>query len=161
MLPDTENARLQELYGQKDRSELISYVSLLRSTGWTLQDIANCLGVQRSTVQYWERKAKNPQSVKEVPYSPREIEQRGVKTVKTFVLIPKNDEIRLKELSIQAKKISNRTPADSPLRQMSYELDCLIYKHVRRMVPVSKIAEAMGVTHRAVRARLERSNFVV
>jgi len=161
MLPEQERDKLLELYDHEDRTALIEYICALRSRQWTLQDIANVLGVQRSTVQYWERKGKLGESVKKVTSSPKEIKNQGNQTVKTYILIPESDRIRLKDLSAQARKISNRTPDNSPLRQAAAELDQLIHKHLLRMVPVSKIAEAMGVTHRAVRSRIERNNLMV
>lgn len=161
MLPEHETDKLKELYQKKDRQPLMAYIAALRKERWTLQDIANALGTTRSTIQYWENKNQNECNDSDIAVSVRKLSSYGVKTKKSFAEIPVADQERMAYLSQQAKKIGNKTPVDSPLHALSQELDEIIYKHLLRLVPVSKIAEACHVTHRAIRARYERSNFVV
>ena len=154
-LPPLESERLLELYENGDRVELKRYIAALRANKWTLQAVAETLGVSKSTVQYWERHAKgvNPE---DAPLSPRGVEVQGVKTVKWRTHVPTKDVEHIAYLAQQARKVRSQTPAGSQLYKDAEMLDFLIQENLTRMVSVTELAGIMGVTNRAVKARIER-----
>ena len=158
-LPAAQAEHLRALYASGDRPGLKAYIVALRAKQWPLRAIGEPLGLSRSTIQYFERSASYIDNTRvEIPLSPRAIETDGVKTVRWRSHIPENQKPTLRLLSDQARRVRAQTPADSPLRRASTDLDYWIEHYLYRMVPVTEIAEAMGVTHRAVKARLERRN---
>lgn len=154
-LPEAESTKLKEIYESGDREELKSYIASLRAQQWPLRAIGEPLGLSRSTIQFWEKNYTDEPN-DEVLYSPRAIETSGVKTVRWRTQILDGDYIRFRELAALAKGVRSQTPQGSPLRLASAELDALIETYLSRMVPITEIAKAMGVTHRAVKARIER-----
>jgi len=67
-----------------------------------------------------------------------------------------SDRDRLVELAASVRTIRGWTPANSQARKDAETLEVLIESYILRGVPVKRIAMRMGVTYRAVAARLER-----
>ena len=159
-LPTAEVDRLKALHESGDRDALRAYIRALREQQWPLRAIGDPLGVSRSTVQYWEQTgqpAKDPKDTV-VPLSPRAITTAGTKTVRWRSRLPEGVAEQLKYHADRAKMVRSQTPPNSPLRQSAKILDDMIALYLSHMVAVTEIAEAMGVTHRAVKARMERRN---
>jgi DNA-binding transcriptional MerR regulator len=157
-LPQAQADRLKALYSSGDRPALKAYIGALRAQGWPLRAIGEPLDLPRSTIQYFEKSADQTADTSSIPLSPKAIETAGTKTVRWRTHIPAEQRPMLRELADKAKRVRSTTPQDSELRQASDRLDSLIQHYLDRMVPVTEIAEAMGVTHRAVNARIERRN---
>lgn len=155
-LPEVEQQKIRDLYASDDRPALKNHIAALRRQHWPLRSIAEALGLSRATVQYWERNADPTSQPEKVPLSPKAIETAGVRTVRWRSHLRQDEAERLAVLAPQAQKVRSQTPEDSPLRDAAALLDALILKAQGRMVAVTEIAQAMGVTHRAVSARLER-----
>ncbi len=160
-LPKEEQDALVALHKGGDRVALKSRILALRAQKWPLRAIGEPMGVGRSTVQMWEQSSSEvDQSMlpEDVKLSPRAIETAGVKEVRWKVAVSSEDVYWLRTLYLSARKVRSQTPQSSPLRANSAELDELIEHYLNKMVPVTDIARHMGVTHRAVKARLERRN---
>lgn len=156
-LPKQEADTLRKLHSSGDRVCLQLYIVALRSQLWSLQDIADALGVGRSTVLYWERNAPDRAAIMpKVPLSPRAIETSGTRTLKQRVHIPHYDKERLPYLAQQARKVTRNTPPTSQLKKDAELFDQLIEQYLQRTVPITEIANTAGISHRAVSARLER-----
>ena len=155
-LPEAEAKILKELRASGDKDALRSKVAALRAQKWTLRTIADAVGVSRTTIQDWERGAPQSDEPPDATLSPKAIETAGDKTVRWRSHIKRVDKERLARLAPQAQKVRSQTPAESPLRQAADLLDLTIVYYIERMTAITEIAEAMGVTHRAVKARLER-----
>lgn len=158
-LPEAQADRLQAIYASGDRPALKAYIAALRARGWPLRAIGDPLGLPRSTVQYFENNAPSDVVVAAaIPLSVRFIENAGAKTARWRTHIPEDHRDLLRTRAADARRVRAQTPANSPLREAAERLDNLIELYLSRMVPVTEIAEVMGVTHRAVTARLERRN---
>lgn len=158
-LPYHEAETLRKLYDSGDRVCLQLYIVALRAQLWSLQEIADVLNVSRSTVLFWERNAPDRAAIMPtVPLSHRAIENAGVRTLKKRVHIPKNDRALLPHLAQQARKVTRTTPSSSQLKKDAELFDRLIEIYLERTVPITEIAQAAGISHRAISARLERKN---
>lgn len=155
-LPPHEIKVLNHMIATGDVSGLRSRVALLRSKGWTLRQLAEVVGVSHTTISNWEDTPTNPDS--RTTLSPKAVTSAGVKTVRWYVRLTSKDREQLADLSKSAKKVTSASSTSSQNYRDSLMLDELIVAHLHRMVPITEIAEAMDVTHRAVRARLERRN---
>lgn len=158
-LPQNEANRLREIHASGDRDALRGYIRALRDRRWPLRAIGEPLGLSRSTIQFWETTGvpeENPSQEIVVSMSPRAIETAGDKLTRRRSEVLEEDKQRMNLLSFMAKQVRSQTPENSPLRRAANELDAKIEEYLKRMVPVTEIAKAMGVTHRAVKARMER-----
>jgi hypothetical protein len=157
-LPPEQAARLRLLHAQGDHESLKTYIAALRAQQWPLRAIGEPLGLSRSTIHYFERNAKGPKDTSSIPLPERAFEVAGAKTVRWRTHLPPEQRDRLADLAKKARRVRAQTPANSELRIAADTLDTLIEVYLHRMVPVTEIADAMGVTHRAVTARIERRN---
>ena len=155
-LPKELVEELLAIYESGDREMLSNYIISLRAQKWPLRAIGEPIGMSKSTVQFWERAATA--DAVDTTYSPRAIESAGVRTVRWSARISDGDLERFRTLSEEARKVRSQTPENSSQRIAAEELDLLIEVYLNKMVTVTDIANAMGVTRRAVRARMERRN---
>ena len=155
-LPEEEATYLKKLYESGDRKALKRHIAALRDKQWPLRAIGEPLGLSRSTIQFWERAADGGYPSKAVTLSPKAIETAGVKTVRWRTRIHPVHWEEFGKLAKSAQKVRSQTPEISQLREDAERLDVLIEYYLNKMVPVTSIAKAMGVTHRAVKARMER-----
>lgn len=155
-LPEDEQRKLREVRQSGDLNELRQRVLALRQKMWPLRAIGDPLDAPRSTVRMWELSADPSLPTPDVPECHRAIRERGEKVTHLRLDVPVSRREELKELASKAKLLRGYTPADSPVRLASNQLDALIAELVAHHVPVKRIAEHMGVTPRAVTARYER-----
>ena len=156
-LPEAQADRLRALHASGDRPALKAYINALRAQQWPLRAIGEPLGLSRSTIQYFEKTAEYvDHTILDIPFSPKAIETAGARTVRWRSHLPGNQKAWLHVLAQQARKVRAQTLPGSAPHRASEDLDNLIEHYLNRMVPVTEIAEAMGVTHRAVKARIER-----
>ena len=161
ILPEAEAARLITLReaGPSQLPALRGRVKALRNANWSLAAIGAPLGANRSTTRMWELGAK-PEDVttaSNVPVPTGPVKTRAVKLVRLYPDVPDGERPELARLADSARRVRGWTPADSQARKDALELERLLEVYVNRGVPLKRIAEHLGVTHRAIAARLERS----
>lgn len=160
-LPEDEAKRLVSLReaGPLQLPALRGRVKALRQAGWSLAAIGTPLGANRSTTRMWELVAKDEDvataSTEPVPPSPEK--NTAIKTVRLYPDVPAAERQELIKLADSARRVRGWTPADSEARKDAKELERRLEIYDKRGVPKKRIAEHLGVTHRAVAARLERS----
>jgi hypothetical protein len=164
-LPEREAEVLRELReaGANALPLLRARVFLLRDGGWSLAAVGAPLGANRSTTRMWQTSAK-PEDVK------RCLKQHGkptvapprsktAKVVRLYPDVPEADRAKLVKLAESARRVRGWTPQDAPERKDASEFEKLLRMyHEERGVPMKRLAEHIGVTHRAIAARLERAD---
>lgn len=171
MLPETESTLLRQLWQDRKLPELRSRVRELYNEGWTLQSIADALQTYRSTVRAWVAHSHvrpgASTTVPEPPNTRNEVPTADIRrhvfagpslpTVDTAALAPRLSaaEIdRIASLSRLARRVRARTPDPSEAREAADELNDLLATQRQRGVPVVELADAAGLTSRAIRTRL-------
>jgi len=160
-LPSTEASRLVALReaGPSQLPALRGRVKALREAGWSLATIGAPLGANRSTTRMWELGAKTEDvtTALENPVPAGPVKSATMKYVRLYPDVPASDRADLVKLADSARRVRGWTPVDSVARKDAQELEHRLEKYDKIGVPKKRIAEHLGVTHRAVAARLERS----
>jgi len=163
-LPDAEAQKLRELReaGPNSLPQLRARVALLREAGWSLAAVGKPLGANRSTTRMWQTSAK-PEDVLAATFEtgtkPVSPERRAsVKVVRLYPDVPEDERDELVKLATSARRIRGWTPPDSEARRDASEFERRLREYNARGVPLKRMAEHIGVTHRAIAARLERSD---
>lgn len=154
-LPPAEAQRLVALRETGDLNALRALVAAYRRAGWTLQAIGAPLGKGRSTVRLWEKTHPVDVALPDVPKAPLRVTKQRV--VKLPPDVPLAEREKLRELAEQARQVRRWTGYDAQERVSSRQLDELLRTYQANGVNSAILARRIGVTHRAVRARLERS----
>ena len=144
------------------RSEMESRLRALWKSGWSLGVIGSSLSpaVPKTTVHFWVRRAVDVNQLKAVPLPPPKSLTTSVPTKHAPRLksispgVPPEIRIRLRELSALSKRYRAKTSPTSPLAQANDELTQIARQLRNRGVPTATIAEAAGVTYRAMARRL-------
>lgn len=159
-LPRDEVIFLSSL-GQED---LESRLLALRDAGWSLSQIGASLSPSRpkTTVHLWTSRAVAKHQHREVPLPPPKSLTTSVPTKNAPRLrtispgVPADMKPRLRELSAKARRYRAKTPPGSPLALANEELTS-VAKTLRSMgVPTAAIAEAAGVSYRAMARRISK-----
>jgi hypothetical protein len=146
------------------RPEAESRLRSLWEAGWSLQILGNSLNPQRpkTTVHFWVKRAENREQQRTIPIPPPKSLTTSVPTKSAPRLrsispgVPADMRPRLKQLSDLAKRYRAKTAPDSPLAQANDELTT-VARTLRSMgVPTASIAEAAGVSYRAMARRLSK-----
>jgi hypothetical protein len=161
-LPEQEARLLRELRqaGPAALPQLRARVAALREAGWALATVGAPVGANRSTTRMWELTAKPADVRKNVkehgkpPAAPPKV--RTMKVVRLYPDVPEAERAELVKLAAQARLVRGHTPQNSPARRAAEEFERRICAYHKRGVPLKRIAEHVGVTHRAIAARLER-----
>lgn len=160
-LPEDEAQRLVALReaGPSQLPALRGRVKALREAGWSLAAIGLPLGANRSTTRMWELGAKTEDvtTASETPVPPAPAKNPAIKLVRLYPDVPAAERQELIRLADSARRVRGWTPADSEARKDAVELERRLEIYHKRGVPLKRIAEHLGVTHRAIAARLERS----
>ena len=158
-LPQDEVAFIAAL----PRPEAESRLRSLWEAGWSLQVLGNSLSPQRpkTTIHFWVKRAETVEQQRAIPAPPKSL-TTSVPTKSAPRLrsispgVPTDMRPRLKELSDLAKRYRAKTAPTSPLAQANDELTS-IARTLRSMgVPTAAIAEAAGVSYRAMARRLSK-----
>lgn len=159
-LPKDEVIFLKNL-GQEDfESRLLA----LREAGWSLSQIGASLSPPKpkTTVHLWTSKAAKKEQIREIPLPPPRSLTTSVPTKNAPRLrtispgVPADMKPRLRELSAKARRYRAKTPPGSPLALANDELTS-VAKTLRSMgVPTAAIAEAAGVSYRAMARRISK-----
>lgn len=140
----------------------------LHKEGWSLQEIADSYSVSKSAAAAWERKGLKicKENNIEAPLAPADalkpkIEKKPSKAPKKEVAdFPIEEQQKIAQLAPMASRVSKNTPANSPSRKAANELVALLDYHSQRGVSLSRLANAAGVTRRAIAQRLEKKKKV-
>jgi hypothetical protein len=135
-------------------------VAALREAGWTLAAVGEPLNANRSTTKMWQLSAK-PEDVTAArelaPIETAPKREQPFKVVRLYPDVPAHDLPELHRLADSARRVRGWASEDSPQRQDAKEFEKKLQVYVERGVPIKRIADHLGVTHRAIAARLERS----
>lgn len=157
-LPDDEVRFLATL----TQDALPARLRQLWLAGWSLNTIATSLRPQRpkSTIHFWVQNAPNIEQTRTLPLPPKKSPQssapldsalrmRSISPEVPLELIP-----HIRQLAELSKRYRSKTPASSPLAAANRELTEISLDLYRRGVPAASIADAAGVTYRAMARRL-------
>lgn len=165
VLPENVSALLKELDTLTPQKNIVrnAYVCALRHAGWTLQAIADGLGVSRERVRQIEN-ATPASLVAEISIFTNEFPVPAVPSIAiekdVYELIVPSDETlaRLKELQPLAQQVRSHSPK---YRAEAEEYSALLWKaHTEEGVTLYRIAKCLGVTHGALRFRLARYGYL-
>lgn len=130
----------------------------LRARGWTYASMSEPFGSPRATAQAWCTRALSTSEIPEaddVPSPPRK-DPGAYRIANIRPKVPHESAERLRSLSQTARKVRGWTDEDAPERTAAVELEDEIARLSDAGVSYADIARAMGVTYRAVAARMER-----
>jgi hypothetical protein len=153
-LPEDEGALLRSLR-ETDRRLFLIRVRALIDAGWPLRAVGEPFNTGRSTVRAWKLAATEATN-KDLEALPSVPTRSRLKVVRLRPDVPEEERDHLVELAQQARSVNRWTPPTAPERRASQELNELLQLYVNRGVPIRTLADRLGVTYRAVVARLER-----
>lgn len=164
VLPEHEVERLRKLRTLDNPAELRARVLALRRKRWPLRAIGEALDVTRMGVRSWVLAAEEDpeivnrsRQITDVPPLPLTARGSGVSIKRVYPRVPEPDLERMKELAPQVRTIRGSTPKDHPSREAAREYSDLLDLYInKRKVPAQHVARAVGVTRRAIVARLEQ-----
>jgi hypothetical protein len=126
----------------------------LNKAGWSLHALANSLTPPRprTTVHYWISNSHAPTPASFPPAYPPPPPQRAIRAVAPTV--PPHLRPRLRELARLAARNRAKIRPDAPQARASAELTEIAHLLRSQGVPTAQIAEAAGVSYRAMHRRL-------
>lgn len=155
-LPQDIVEKLHTLKAQEDTQPLYDYVAHLASVQWPLRTIAQALGVSRTSALNYSRKG-TPDDTQPPPEAPpTDTYGSGVRSKKIVFDVPPAQVPHLQELHELAKKKTRWTNANSPEAKAAVELNELLKTYRRRRIPISRLANHLSVSRRAITQRLEK-----
>jgi len=141
---------------------LHSRLRALWEAGWSLKIIADSLEPQRpkSTVHFWVQNATPQEQRRAIPPTPPKsltttaplLNSPRLRSISPSV--PPELKAHLQELAVLANRYRAKTPPDSPFAKANQELTHVARMLYNRGVPAADIAEAAGITYRAIARRL-------
>jgi hypothetical protein len=169
-IPVTQNQTLPVIASAKlsaieDKGTRAAYICALRLKGWTLQAVADAVGVTRERIRQIETKA-SPSLTLHILADPESFPIPELDTVEIEVLAPPvHIEPSAKTLSrlLELKPIARKVRYDhSAYRAEAEEYSALIwYAHSVEGVTLYRLAKRLGVTHGALRFRLARYGYII
>lgn len=163
-LPEEEGDYLKKLHESGDLAGLRVRARELHDVGWTFAAIGQPLEKGRATARYWYLNA-DPEKHDTLNLPKPERPFRWIISkykYKSFAIdVPKQDRSRLRELYLSARQARGGTKETARSKVDSKTLDALLKQYIEDGVSPTRLARIMGVTPRAVFARLERSGFIV
>lgn len=149
-LPEAERAFLATL----PKTHLAIRLRDLNKAGWSLQDLGKSLEPPRpkTTIHYWITNSHSPTPSNFPATYPPPPAQRAVRAVSPTV--PAHLRPRLRELAVLAVRNRAKIRPDAPQALASTELTNLTRLLKSQGVPTAAIAEAAGVSYRAMHKRI-------
>jgi hypothetical protein len=146
------------------RVEMESRLRALWKAGWSLAIIGASFSPPRpkTTIHFWVKRAQDLKLSRPIPSPAPKSLTTSVPTKNAPRLrsispgVPPEIRPRLRELSELSKRYRAKTRHDSPLAEANRELTYLAQQLRARGVPTAAIAEAAGVTYRAMARRLSQ-----
>lgn len=159
-LPKDEVKFLENL----SQNELQSRLLALHEAGWSLNVLGRSFrpSKPKTTIHFWIKKAEKVEQKRDIPLPPPKSLTTSVPTKTAPRLrsispgVPPDMRPRLRHLSEQARRYRARTPAGSPLALANDELTAVARTLKSMGVPTAAIAEAAGVSYRAMARRLSK-----
>lgn len=127
----------------------------LRKAGWPLRAIANSLGVSRTAVSSWETKA-DPQNTTEALESLPAGLTPNLKSTYLNKDLTWEESAHLHTLAVKASKVRRYTSENSEGRKAAKALEKLLLEYNDEGISITKLAQACGVTRRAIAQRMEK-----
>lgn len=156
-LPESEIALLRNLTGVA----LWQHCSDLYDAGWTLRSIGESFFPvrPRSTVRSWIQKLGNPHDPKptNVPAPELKTPEEYVPKRPTSPGIPPSDLHQIEELAPVSRRFRSGMSPRHPAAVANADLTRLVTILHDRGVPVQELANAAGVTYRAMSKRLGKA----
>lgn len=160
-LPPDEVTFLESL----PRAAFESRLRALWQSGWSLNALGQSLRPPRpkTTIHFWVRRASEEKQFRTTPTPPKKSLATETPTKKTPRLrpvspgVPQDMKPRLFELASLARRYRSKTPASSPFAQANEELTTIALTLRSMGVPTAAIAEASGVSYRAMAKRLSKN----
>lgn len=160
-LPDDEIRFLSNLSEQllKER------VKALWESGWSLSVIANSLKPTKpkSTVHFWVQNTASASQRRPIPPTPPKsltvtapLSDAPI-TRSISPSVPPDLKPHIRQLANLSKRYRAKTPANSPLAEANRELTIITLDLYHRGVPAAAIAEAAGVSYRAIARRISNA----
>jgi len=159
-LPVDEVAFIESL--PRDKAE--ERLRALWLSGWSLSVLGGSLRPPRpkTTIHFWVRRALDTEQFREVPLPEKKSLATETPTRKPPRLrpvspgVPQDLKPRLRELAALARRYRAKTPHSSPFAQANEELSTVAATLRSMGVPTVAIAEAAGVSYRAMAKRLSK-----
>jgi transcriptional regulator of acetoin/glycerol metabolism len=166
-------ARLREAHAMRRENEipLLALVHALRATGWSLQAIAEPLGVTREIVRVWNKKAEDltdlPRLTVEAAPShiSKETERNESVAMRRLIRDQREKAVldahlpRLRELKPLAEALRGPSRFDPTKASASLEYTTLLNETLAAGVRTRVLAEALGIKEITIHARLRRGGF--
>lgn len=147
---------------ETDSKAFHSRLLALWEAGWSLSILGNSVSPKRprATIHYWVRKAEKTPQTAAIP-QPKFAQSLpaallGVVSVKTRTIAPSiTPEMseKLRTLSLQARRYRSRTTQDNRFAVANREFTNLVKELRSEGIPAVEIAEAAGISYRAVARR--------
>jgi len=147
-----------------ERPEAESRLRALWEAGWSLSILGESMDPPRpkTTIHFWVKRAEPREQRRDIPSPPPRTLTTSVPTRNAPRLrsvspsVPPDMKPRLRELATLAKRYRARTLPDSPLAQANRDLTAMAIALRSMGVPTAAIAEAAGVSYRAMARRLSK-----
>jgi hypothetical protein len=160
LLPKDEVAFIDSL----SRPEAEARLRALWEAGWSLSVLGQSLVPVRpkTTIHFWVKRAAPTSQARPTPPPPPRSFTTAVPTKSAPRVrsispgVPPSMKPRLKELSHLARRYRAKTLPDSPLAQANRDLTAMAIALRSMGVPTAAIAEAAGVSYRAMARRLSK-----
>lgn len=136
----------------------------LWQSGWSLSALGNSLNPKRpkTTVHFWVRRAEDEPQFRGIPTPHKKSLATETPTKKPPKLrpvspgVPQDLKPKLYDLAAMARRYRARSPMSSPFAQANEELTTIALTLRSMGVPTAAIAEAAGVSYRAMAKRLSK-----
>jgi hypothetical protein len=144
-------------------SQRDSRLLLLHEAGWSFSILGKSIDRPKTTVHFWVKNAQRDLTLTRQPvprpFLPLKASLPFSKGLRTRFISPKvPPDLRplLRELSPPSRRYRARTPKNSPLAQANEQLTDLAVRLRLQGVPTADIAEAAGVSYRAMARRIAK-----
>jgi len=156
VLSDELIDRLKDLR-ETDRDAFYALVSELRTRKWPLRAVSEALGVSRSIIAVWSRKGADFElpEIRELAEDVPELPSKVRPMYSTYTLTDEQRD-KLYALAREAANVRRFTDQNAPSRLAAAELEDLLHEHRDKGASLSDLADACGVSRRAVAQRLEK-----
>jgi len=162
-LPDNTRMVLISLFKQGDRDRF-RFVHALFEAGWTLRAIGEAFNppISRSTVQYWvsnfDDLVSSEANFQEFMEPPKlKTPEGGYERINPpSAPIPPHCASRLSQIASDARYYRSGMASTSVQALANSEMDHIVKELYENGTKVADIARAAGVTHRAIKKRIEK-----
>lgn len=146
------------------RPDMESRLRALWEAGWSLALLGDSLNPPRpkTTIHFWVKRAPLKEQFRAIPTPPprsltTSAPTKAAPRVRSISPgVPPDLKPRLQELALLAQRYRARTPASSPLALANEELTAIAMTLRSMGVPTAAIAEAAGVSYRAMARRVSK-----